>query len=103
MKEGAEEVEMQKAENETLSEKKKLEEENDKVDETIINIELSLKVADDIVEAGNNQFKELLTKKNLTRKELLLVQFKIEIDTKRRKELLKSQAVLMKLKRKLSQ
>ena len=31
--------------------------------EAIINIELLLKVADDIVERGNNQFRELLTKK----------------------------------------
>ena len=34
-----------------------------KGNEAIINIELLLKVADDIVERGNNQFRELLTKK----------------------------------------
>lgn len=44
-----------------------------KVNEGIIKIKLSLKDAGNIVEEGNNQFKHLLTKKNLTRKEFILV------------------------------
>ena len=56
-------------------------------------------VADEIVVKGNNQLKELLTKKNASRKELQTSQSKIETGTKRRKELLEELAVLKKRKK----
>ena len=69
-------------------------EEKDQIINAILQVESGLTVADEIVVEGNNQLKELLTKKNASRKELQTSQSK-----KRRKELVEELAMLKKRKK----
>ena len=53
-------------------------------------------IANDSVDEGNREFKELLSKKNATRKDLQRAQSKIEMGIKRRAELLTEETILKK-------
>ena len=59
-------------------------------------IENGICIADESVDEGNREFKELLSKKNATRKDLQRAQSKIEMGIKRRAELLTEETILKK-------
>ena len=56
-------------------------------------IENGICIADESVDEGNREFKELLSKKNATRKDLQRAQSKIEMRIKRRAELLTEETI----------
>ena len=59
-------------------------------------IENGICIAEESIDEENREFKELLSKKNATRKDLQRAQSKIEMGIKRRAELLTEETILKK-------
>ena len=91
-----EEKQKQKEEEEQAALRKQNEKEVETIKAALLQIKNGLSVADESVEEGNKNFKDLLSKKNSTRKDLQRAQSKIEMGLKRRAELSAEEEVLKK-------
>ena len=76
--------------------KKELAKELETVKATLSQVENEISIADQNVDEGNRDFKELSSKKNATRKGLQRAQSKVKMGIKRRAELLTEETVLKK-------
>ena len=76
--------------------KKELAKELETVKVALSKAENGISIADESVDEGNKDFKELLSKTNSTRKDLQRAQSKIEMGIKRRPELVTDETVLKK-------
>ena len=76
--------------------KKELAKELETVKATLSQVENEISIADQNVDEGNRDFKELSSEKNATRKGLQRAQSKVKMGIKRRAELLTEETVLKK-------
>ena len=75
---------------------KELAKELETVKAALSQVENGISITDESVNEGNRDFKELISKKNTTQKDLQRAQSKIEMEIKRRAELLTKETVLKK-------
>jgi len=91
-----EEEKKKKDQEKELETKQKNVKEVESVRSSLSQIENGISIADESVEEGNRDFKELLSKKQSSKKDLQRAQSKIEMGIKRRAELLSEEPVIKK-------
>ena len=91
-----EEEKKKKDQEKELETKQKNVKEVESVRSSLSHIENGISIADESVEEGNTDFKELLSKKQSSKRDLQRAQCKMEMGIKRRAELLSEEAVLKK-------